>query len=109
MLDGGSRRFRGDGRTGFEQVQDSPYFSNSFLQLVHGIGRQFLRRSEVIGIVEVLFLQPLESVELEFTLRNFGDRERAPAIILRVGRFPLGPSVRVTAVAALECPEVGRR
>jgi hypothetical protein len=41
-------------------------------------------RNHRVRVVETLLLEPLEPVELEAALLDFGDREGAPAVGLRV-------------------------
>ena len=50
---------------------------------------------QIVGVLERLLLQPLEPVELELLLLDLDNTEVAPAVLLRVGTFPLALAVRI--------------
>ncbi len=78
------------------------------LQLGDSVGDEFAGLWKLIGVVELLVADPLESVELVVVLLDLVDREAAPATVARVSLAALAPAVRVVAVALLELGEVLR-
>jgi hypothetical protein len=66
------------------QRQHLAEVADGALQFLDGITGQILRLGQIVGVVEGLFFQPLEAVELELALFHLADWEAAPAVFLRV-------------------------
>src|SRR5262245_29650567 len=82
-------------------------------KFLDGVGGHVLGFGQVVAVGEVFVLEPLEAVELEVALADFGDSEPAPAITTepslagrRIALFPLGPAVRVRTETLLELTKV---